>query len=212
MGTCCIINFNFIFDYNCNLLSCGRFDLESGHAADCASAAAHRTKDSGNELVLTAAHYKTENLPLNQRRQQQWQPQWQPQWQQQEQLWQRTQIALIATNFSYSRIHLSRSSVCSWGQRGEQPQHTWRGDCRESTIVRRSQAPATRNMPNSRELPAPHPPLPYHRHDEQRFGHACWAFLRIQLQIRLQLVLVLHSGLDRTGSNANSTLQHGLSN
>lgn len=111
---------------------------------------AHRTKDSGNELVLTAAHYKTENLPLNQRH---WQQQEQQIWQQQ---WQRTQIALIATNFcSYSHPLEPLLDLLACGQVSS---GTWRGDCRadlqrESTIVRQVKHPQLEICPALESAP-----------------------------------------------------------
>lgn len=117
----------------------------------------HRTKDSGNELVLTAAHYKTENLPLNQRHwQQKQQLQQQEQLRQQQRRRQRTQIALIATNFcSYSHPLESLLDLLACGQVSSS---TWRGDCRadlqrESTIVRQVKHPQLEICPALESAP-----------------------------------------------------------
>lgn len=147
----------------------------------------HRTKDSGNELVLTAAHYKTENLPLNPRHwQQKQQLQQQEQLRQQQRRRQRTQIALIATNFcSYSHPLEPLLDLLACGQVSSS---TWRGDCRadlqrESTIVRQVKHPQLEICPALESAPQPSP-RQRRQHDELRFGlrlvqAQTWAFLRI---------------------------------
>lgn len=206
MGACCIINLNFNFDYNCNLLSCGRFDLESGHAADCASAAALQ-RSAQNERLRQRTCFDCRTL----------------------------QNGKFATQSTTAAAAAAVAAVVA-ATRTATATHTNCFNCNKFFVLSHplefvpgvsveSSSTHGVEIAESQQLldEVKHPqleicptlescPHPFPRHDEQRFGHACWAFLRIQLQIRLQLVLVLHSGLDRTGSNANSTLQHGLSN
>lgn len=110
----------------------------------------------------------------------------QEQLRQQQRRRQRTQIALIATNFcSYSHPLEPLLDLLACGQVSSS---TWRGDCRadlqrESTIVRQVKHPQLEICPALESAPQ-QSPRQRRQHDELRFGlrlvqAQTWAFLRI---------------------------------